>query len=73
MDYVPGHRVEAVDTTAAGDAFSAGLGVALAREAPVGEAVRFANAVAALSVTRRGAQSSMPTADEVSAFLAAGR
>ena len=61
--------VTAVDTTAAGDAFNAGLGVALARRRPLREALRFASAVAALTCTRRGAQSSLPTAEEVSELL----
>jgi ribokinase len=62
--------VTAVDTTAAGDAFNAGLGVALARRRPLREALRFASAVAALTCTRRGAQSSLPTAREVAELLA---
>ena len=61
--------VTAVDTTAAGDAFNAGLGVALARRRPLREALRFASAVAALTCTRRGAQSSLPTAREVAELL----
>ena len=60
----------AVDTTAAGDAFNGGLAVALARGDALAAAVRYAQAVGALSVTRRGAQPSLPTAAEVSAFLA---
>jgi len=61
--------VTAVDTTAAGDAFNAGLGVALARRRPLREALCFASAVAALTCTRRGAQSSLPTAREVAELL----
>jgi ribokinase len=65
-----GFRVEAVDTTAAGDAFNGGLAVALARGEPLPAAIRYAQAAAALSVTRLGAQPSLPTAAEVAAFLA---
>ena len=66
---VPGFRVSAVDTTAAGDAFCAGLGVALGRAEPIEEAVRFAHAAAALSVTKLGAQTSLPFSGEVADFL----
>ncbi len=68
---VPGFRVEAVDATAAGDAFNGALAVALARGDSLDAAVRYAHAVAALSVTRLGAQPSLPTANEVEAFLTA--
>ncbi len=69
MRRIPGFHVQALDTTAAGDAFNGGLGVALARGQPRESAVRFAHAVAALSVTRLGAQPSLPTLAEVEAFL----
>jgi ribokinase len=69
MQRVPGFRVQAVDTTAAGDAFNGGLAVALARGEGMDAAVRYAHAVAALSVTRLGAQPSLPTAAEVEEFL----
>jgi ribokinase len=62
---VPGYAVQVVDTTAAGDAFNGGLGVALARGDALDAAVRYAHAVAALSVTRPSAQPSLPTAGEV--------
>ncbi len=65
---VPAVRVEPVDTTAAGDAFAAGLGVALAEGKPVQTAVRFAAVVGAFSVTRLGAQPSMPTRAELREF-----
>ena len=65
----PGFPVKAVDTTAAGDTFNAALGVALCENMPMREALRFANAAAAISVTRLGAQSSAPSRDEVDAFL----
>ncbi len=66
---VAGFQVQAVDTTAAGDAFNGGLAVALARGKPLDGAVEYAHAVAALSVAKLGAQPSLPTADDVDAFL----
>jgi ribokinase len=65
----PAFPVEAVDTTAAGDAFNAGLAFGLARGMAEAEACRFASATAALSVTEHGAQSSMPRRPEVDALL----
>jgi ribokinase len=67
---IEGFRVQAVDTTAAGDAFNGGLAVARARGDGLPDAVRYAGAVGALSVTRFGAQPSLPTRDEVEKFLA---
>ncbi len=69
--FVPGLRVEAVDSTAAGDAFSGALACALARGLGLEEAVRYASLVGALSVTRLGAQPSLPTRQEVERFQAA--
>jgi len=66
---VPGFKVKAVDTTAAGDVFNGALAVALAEGRAILEAVRFANAAAALSVTRRGAQPSAPTRASIEALL----
>jgi ribokinase len=66
---VPGFRVAAVDTTAAGDCFNGAFATALVSGAPEVEACRFAAAAAAVSVTRRGAQASMPTRDEVMGLL----
>jgi ribokinase len=68
MEHVPGFRVEAQDCTAAGDAFNAGLAVAIAQGKPLLEAVRYGHLVAGLSVTRLGAQPSLPTAAEVNQF-----
>lgn len=62
---VPAVKAEAVDTTAAGDAFTASLACGLAEGKTLMEAARFAAHVAAISVTRMGAQSSMPTREEV--------
>ncbi len=68
--YSPAFRVVAKDTTAAGDTFNAALAVALSEKQPAEEALRFANAAAALSVTRMGAQASIPARPEVDAMLA---
>ncbi|MGC9529566.1 MAG: ribokinase [Candidatus Bipolaricaulaceae bacterium] len=65
----PAHPVTAVDTTAAGDAFNAALGVMLAEGRGPYEAIGTANAAAALTVTRKGAAASLPTRSEVQAFL----
>ncbi len=67
--YAKGFKVNTVDTTAAGDSYNAGFAVALAEGKTIEEALRFANAVAALSTTGAGAQGSMPTHDEVDQFL----
>ena len=66
---VTGFKVKAVDTTAAGDIFNGALAVALAEGKPLDQAVRFANAAAAISVTRLGAQPSAPTRREIDKFL----
>ena len=62
---IAGLAVEAVDTTAAGDTFAGALAARLAEGADLVEASRFANAAAALAVTRMGAQPSVPTRDEI--------
>jgi ribokinase len=62
-----------VDTTAAGDTFNAALAVALASGASIEEAGAFACAAASISVSRAGAQASMPTLDEVRAVLPSDR
>ena len=67
--HAPGFPVDVRDTTAAGDTFNAALAVALTDELPLVEALRFANAAAALSVTRVGAQASIPARAEVESFL----
>ncbi len=67
---VPGRAVaQAVDTTAAGDCFTGALAVALGEGKSLGEAAAFANAAAALSVTKNGAQPSLPFRFEVEEFL----
>lgn len=70
--FQPGFRVDAVDTTAAGDTFNGALAVALAESRPMGDALLFAAAAAAISVTRDGAQTSMPSREQVDEFLALG-
>lgn len=67
---IPGFRIRAVDTTAAGDSFNAGFATALAEDKPIREAIRFANAAGALSTMASGAQSAMPTREEAEIFLA---
>ena len=70
QEIVAGFRVAALDTTAAGDVFNGALAVALSEGMDLRRSVRFANAAAALSVTRLGAQPSIPTRAAVDAFLA---
>ncbi|HUL77017.1 MAG TPA: ribokinase [Vicinamibacteria bacterium] len=69
---VPGFAVEAVDTTAAGDVHCGALAVALVEGRSLLDAVRFANAAAALSVTKLGAQPSAPTRSDIEALLSKG-
>jgi ribokinase len=64
-----GTQVEVVDTTGAGDAFTGTLAYALGSGASVAESAARANAVAAMSVTRRGTQTSFPSAAEVEAAI----
>jgi len=68
-EFVPPMKVTPVDTTAAGDAFTASLACALAEGKALTEAARFAARVAAISVTRMGAQPSLPTRDEVESYV----
>jgi ribokinase len=65
----PGYPVKAVDTTAAGDAFNGALACGLAEGRPMEDAIRFANAAGALTVTRRGAQDALPSRDEIENLL----
>lgn len=67
-----GHGVEAIDTIGAGDVFCGNLGARLALGSSLEEAVAFANAAAAIAVTRRGGAPSAPRAAETRAFLANG-
>ncbi|AIS56815.1 ribokinase [Vibrio coralliilyticus] len=68
-ELIPGFRVEATDTTAAGDTFNGALVTGLLEDLPLESAIKFAHAAAAISVTRFGAQTSIPSRDEVDAFL----
>lgn len=68
-EWIPAFKVEAIDTVAAGDCFNGAFAVALAEGKDSRAAARFASAAAAISVTRRGAQASMPTREEVETFL----
>jgi len=63
--HCPAVSVTARDTTAAGDVFNAALAVALAEDRPIADALRFANAAAAISVTRLGAQASIPARSDL--------
>lgn len=69
VEYIPEYPVVVVDTTAAGDSFNAGLAVALGQGKTALDGARFANIVAALSVTKAGAQSAMPTLAEVTRLI----
>jgi ribokinase len=68
-EHVPAFSVNAVDTTGAGDAFNAGFAVGLLRGLTPARSAAFASAVAAISVTRHGAQPAMPTSAEVQTFM----
>ncbi|HEV2135578.1 MAG TPA: ribokinase [Terracidiphilus sp.] len=68
--WVAPFAVEAIDTVAAGDCFNGAFAVALLEECNPFDAARFANAAAALCVTRKGAQASMPSRAEVEDLLA---
>jgi len=61
----PAYKVQAVDTTGAGDAFNGALAFSLANDADPEKAIKFANKVASIAVTRMGAQSSMPNYNEI--------
>jgi ribokinase len=68
--WVQAFKVDAIDTVGAGDCFNGAFAVALLEGLDPWDAARFASAAAAISVTRRGAQASMPSRAEVDAFLA---
>jgi len=68
--WVPAFAVKAIDTVGAGDCFNGAFAVALLEGHDPSRAARFASAAAAISVTRRGAQASMPSRSEVDKFLA---
>ncbi|MEE3651728.1 MULTISPECIES: ribokinase [unclassified Brenneria] len=70
---IPGYRVQAVDTIAAGDTFNGALVTALLENQSMLSAVKFAHAAAAIAVTRPGAQPSVPWREEIDAFLQSQR
>lgn len=67
--HLKGHDLDAIDTTAAGDCFVGAFAASSAEEKPLLEAARIANAAAALSVTKRGAQPSLPSRANVEEFI----
>jgi ribokinase len=69
VTHVAAPRVNVVDTTAAGAAFQAALAIALIGGRPLAEATRYACAAGALATTKRGAQDTMPTQEEVEQLL----
>ena len=69
IEVVPGMKVPVRDTTGAGDVFNGALAVALCEGLSIPAAARFANAAAALSVSRLGAQKSAPTRAEIEEFI----
>lgn len=73
QQFIPAFKVKALDTTAAGDVFCGSLAVALVEGKELPEAVRFAGAASAISVTRLGAQPSAPTRNEIEKFLEQNR
>jgi ribokinase len=68
-EFIAARKVTAADSTAAGDAFTGSLAVGLAKGQTLSQAALFANNVAAFSVTRMGAQPSMPTIEEIDKFI----
>lgn len=66
---IPSYKVNVIDTTGAGDTFNGALAVSLSKGKTLQEACYFANAAASLSVTKLGAQTGIPTLEEVETFL----
>tara|TARA_R110002095_G_scaffold57178_1_gene48955 strand:+ start:11120 stop:12052 length:933 start_codon:yes stop_codon:yes gene_type:complete len=69
VETVPPFEINAVDSTAAGDAFAAGLAVRLAEQATLIDAVKFASAAGALAASGAGAQTAMPTREQIETLL----
>jgi ribokinase len=67
--YIPGHQVDVVDTTGAGDAFAAGVALGLVNNRPLEQIGQIGNALGALSIRALGARAGLPTRDELTAFL----
>lgn len=66
---IPAYKMNVVDTTGAGDSFNGGLAIALSKGLDIKDACKYGNAVAALSTTKLGAQTGMPTGEEVESFI----
>ncbi len=66
---IPGHKVDAIDTTAAGDTFNGALLVGLSQDKTMEEAIQFAHKASAVSVTQMGAQTSIPYLTDLTAFF----
>lgn len=71
FEMIPPWRVECVDTTAAGDTYTAALTVAYLNSGDIVSAAKYASAAAAITVSREGATTSVPTAEEVTNFIIA--
>ena len=69
LNFIPAREIDAVDSVAAGDCFSGALATGMAEGMPFNEAVHFATAASALSVTKAGAAISMPSRQEVNQFI----
>jgi ribokinase len=69
--FIPSFKVDVIDTTGAGDAFNGGFAHAIEKGMAIEDAVYYANAVAAISVTKFGTAPAMPTEKEIDDFLAA--
>lgn len=69
----PAFETTVIDTTAAGDTFNAALAVGLAEGMSISNAIKFGNAAAALSVSRKGTQSSIPDREETDKFVFSGK
>jgi Sugar kinases, ribokinase family len=65
----PVPKVRVVDTTAAGDAFTSAIAVALSQGKNIDDAVEFGNAAGMLTVTKKGAQTSLPTLNDISQYF----
>ena len=68
QELIPAHKVDAVDSTAAGDIFNGALALALASKKEILQAVKFSNTASALSVMKHGAQASAPTLGDIEHF-----